>query len=198
MPRASRFLFALAVLVALALAGCTALQQLAALRTVSFAFSHISDVRLVGIPVERVTDFGSLGVADLARLTAAVATRQVPLELVAHVGASNPAENSVAASLVGLDWKLFVEERQALAGGLGSPVAIEPGRTADVPLTVRLDLVQLGGGGARDLFDLAVAIAGQGTIKKDLRLELAPTINTPLGPMRYPVPVVVRRPATGG
>lgn len=71
----------LAVLAALALsalAGCTAWQQLAALRTVTFAFSRVSDVRLAGIPLDRVTDFGSLGVADMARLAAAVATKRVP------------------------------------------------------------------------------------------------------------------------
>jgi hypothetical protein len=54
-------------------------------------------------------------------------------------------------------------------------------------------LVQLGSGGARDLFDLGLAIAGRGTLQKDLRIELAPTIETPLGPMRYAMPVTVRR-----
>src|SRR4029453_13270514 len=108
----------------------------------------------------------------------------------------NPAENTVTARMVALDWTLFIENRQTLAGGLGSPVPIAPGTTTDVPLTVRLDLLELGTGGARDLFDLGLAIAGRGTLQKDLRLDLAPTIETPLGPMRYPVPVTLRRSAT--
>jgi hypothetical protein len=62
-----------------------------------------------------------------------------------------------------------------------------------VPLSVRFDLVTLGAGGARDLYELAVAIAGQGQVTKDLRLELVPTIDTPAGPMRFPAPIVVRR-----
>ena len=79
---------------------------------------------------------------------------------------------------------------------LGSAVAIAPGTTADVPLTVRFDALQFAsGGGARDLFDLALSIAGYGGTEKDLRLELLPTIETSLGPMRYPAPVVVRRAA---
>jgi len=97
------------------------------------------------------------------------------------------------ARMVALDWNLFIENRQALAGGLGNPVTISPGVTADLPLTVHVDLVQLGSGGARDLFDLGLAIAGRGTLQKDLRIELAPTIETPLGPMRYAMPVTVRR-----
>jgi hypothetical protein len=114
---------------------------------------------------------------------------------------------------VQLGWTLFVEDRQALAGGLDSPVAIAPGRTADVPLAVRFDRLRtarparpsqlhrasgnrrpaLGVGQSRDLFDVALAIAGQGTVRKNLRLELVPTIETSLGPIQFPAPVVVSR-----
>jgi hypothetical protein len=196
MLRVRRFVVALALL-ALVGPGCTALQQLAALRTVTFAFSHVSDVRVAGIRLDQGPSYSSLGVADVARLTAAVLAKEVPLEMVAHVNATNPAENKVAASMVRLGWKLFIEDRQSLAGELADPISIAPGQTADVPLTLRLDLAKLGSGGAKDLYDMALAIAGQGTIKKDLRLELSPTIDTSLGPIRYPVPVVVRRPVSG-
>ena len=183
------------VLALLGIAGCTTLQELAALRSCTFAFANVSDVRLAGIAIGPDARFGSLGVADVTRLGAALLAKQVPLELVAHVSATNPAENKVAARMVNLDWRLFVEDRQALAGTLADAVSIAPGHTADVPLAVRVDLLQLTSGSARDLFDVALAIAGQGTVKKDLRLELAPTIETSLGPIRYPSPLVVHRSA---
>jgi hypothetical protein len=183
----------LALLGLFALPGCTALQEIAALRLVSFRFASVSDVRLVGIPIGAGSSYSTLGLADLARLAAAVASNQAPIEMVAHVSATNPPENKVAARIVQLGWTLFVEERQALTGGLDSQVTITPGRTADVPLAVRFDLFELGGGRSRDLFDVALAIAGQGTVKKNLRLELVPTIETSLGPIRFPAPVVVSR-----
>lgn len=185
-----------AALTLLTLPGCAALQEFAALRSVTFAFERVSGVRVAGIPIGAETRYSSLGVADIARLGAAIATRQVPLELVAHVGATNPSSNSVAARLVDLDWTLFVEDRQVLAGQLGSALTIAPGQTADVPVSVRFDLMQLGSGGARDVFDLALAVAGQGSVAKEMRLELVPTIETSIGPIRYPSPVVVRRAAT--
>ena len=183
----------LALLGLLALPGCTALQEIAALRTVAFRFASVSDVRLVGIPIGAGSSYSTLGLADAIRLAAAVASGQAPIELVAHVSATNPPENKVTARLVQLGWTLFVEDRQALAGALDSPVAIAPGRTADVPLAVRFDLLELGDGRSRDLFDVALAIAGQGTVRKNLRLELVPTIETSLGPIRFPAPVVVSR-----
>jgi hypothetical protein len=190
-----RSLVAAVVLLAGA-AGCTALQEIAALRTVVFAFDRVSDVRLAGVAIGADTRFSSLSLSDAARLASAVALKQVPIELVAHVSAANPAANKVAARMLALDWTFFVEDRRTLAGALGSAVAIAPGTTADVPLTVRFDALQLAnGGGARDLLDLALAVAGYGGARKDLRLELLPTIETSLGPMRYPAPVVVRRAA---
>jgi hypothetical protein len=195
MLRSSRTFVIFALFVAPLVSGCATLQQMAAVHSVTFAFAGVSDVRLAGIPIGEGASFASLGIANAARLGAAVVAKDVPLEMVAHVSAANPSENTVAARLVGLDWTLFIEDRQALAGGLGGTVAIEPGHSADVPLTVRLDLLQLGSGGARDLFDLALAISGQGELKKDLRVELMPTIETSLGPIRYPAPVVVRRSA---
>ena len=196
MFRASRAVAVLAIFVLFALPGCTALQQIATLRTVAFAFAGVSDVRVAGIRVGAGSSFGALSIAEAARLGAALATKQVPLELVAHVSATNPAANSVAARMVGLGWTLFIEDRQALSGELASAVTLTPGQSVDVPLTVRLDLLELGSGGARDLFDMALAVAGQGAVQKDMRLELVPTIETSLGPIRYPLPVTVRRATT--
>jgi hypothetical protein len=191
-----RFLAPLALLALIAVPGCAALQQLAVLRTVTFAFAGVSDVRLAGVRIGAGSSYTSLSLADVTRLGAAVIAKEVPLEMVAHVSASNPAANTVTARMIDLGWKLFIEDRQALAGQLGDAVAIEPGRTADVPLAVRFDLLQLRSGGARDLFDLALAIAGYGSLQKDLRLELVPTIETSIGPMQYPAPVVISRAAT--
>jgi hypothetical protein len=196
MSRPTRLLACFAVLAAVALPGCAALQQLAALRTITFAFAGLTDVRVAGVRIGAGSSFSSLSLSDAARIGAAVVAKSVPLDMVAHVSASNPPENTVTARMVDLGWKLFIEDRQMLAGQLNSAVSIAPGRSADVPLTVRFDLLDLGTGGARDLFDLALAIAGQGSVQKDLKLELTPTIETSLGPMSYPVPVVVRRGTT--
>lgn len=196
MIRVSRFLRPVAAIVLIALPGCAALQQLAALRTVAFAFAGVSDVRIAGVSLAAGSSFTTLSLTDAGRIAAAVVANDVPLDLVAHVNATNPPENTVSARLVDLGWTLFVEDRRMLAGQVHSEISIAPGATADVPLGVRFNLLDLANGGARDLFDVAMAIAGRGTIRKDLRLELVPTIETSLGPIRYPVPVVVHRGAT--
>ncbi len=177
----------------LGICGCTALQEVAAVRSVAFSFDRVGEVRLAGVPLGPATRFSTLGIADLARLTAGVVTSNVPLELVVHARAENPASNHVAARLVSVVWRLFIEDRETVAGTFGDALNIMPGKSADVPVAVRFNLYDLGSGGAKDLFETATAIAGYGTIVKNLRLELVPTIDTSLGPIAYPVPVVLRR-----
>lgn len=175
------------------LAGCAALQEIAAVRSVAFAFDHVGEVRLAGVPLGPTTRYSTLGIADVARLTAGVVSRNVPLELVVHARAENPASNHVTARLVSIGWRLFIEDRETVAGTFGNALSILPGQSADVPVAVRFNLYDLGSGGAKDLFETATAIAGYGTVVKNLRLELAPTIDTSLGPISYPAPVVLRR-----
>lgn len=181
-----------ALLLTILLPGCASVNQLVALRNMTFDFAGISDVRIAGIPVREGARFGSLSVQDAARLSVAVASNAVPLELIAHVNATNPQSNAATARMTALDWSLFVEDRRALSGGIDHEFSVPPGRTTDLALPVRFDLLQLlDGGGARDFYELALAIAGQGDIHKNLRLELVPTIETSLGAMRFPGPIVV-------
>lgn len=176
-----------------ALPSCAALQEIAALRSVTFAFDRVTDLRVAGVAIGERTTFADLTLADAGRLAAAAARREVPLELAVHVTARNPAENSVPARLVDMGWALFLGDRRTVEGRLGAATVIRPGEAADVPVSVRLDLIQfVESGGAREAFDLALAFAGRGPSRGEVKLELEPAIETGLGPIRYPVPVVVR------
>ena len=175
------------------LGGCTAMQQLAALRDVTFTFDRMSGVQLAGIPITESSRWSSLSVTDVARLGVAAAGGHMPIQLTAHVRAANPADNPVAAQLLRLQWKLFVEDRQTLTGVVADPVSIAPGATADVAVAMGFDLLELGDRGARDLYDLGLGIAGFGGTRRELRLELVPTVETRLGPIAYPAPITIRR-----
>ena len=52
-------------------------------------------------------------------------------------------------------------------------------------------------GSAQDLFDLALALAGQGGATKEVRLEALPTVQTSMGPIQYPSRIVIRRQVGG-
>ena len=179
------------------LAGCATWQQIAALRLVDFDLDHIADVRLVGMRLDGRRSTSDFTSSEIARLAEAMLAGEVPLDLTVHVRAENPKDNKVTARLVDMDWTLFVEDQKTVGGKLAGTYLLPPGEAVDVPVSVHLDLVEFFQGGGRELLDLALALAGGGSGAKDIRLEAVPTVQTGIGPIRYPGPIVIRRTVGG-
>lgn len=179
------------------LSGCATLQQFGALRNVDFDLSGVSDVRMAGIDVSRVRSFTDLSLADAAALATAVANRDLPLDLQLDVVAVNPADNYADARLVEMAWTLFLEDRETVSGIVDREVVLPRGQPTDVPVRVGLNLVEFYEGNARDLFELASSLAGVGGQPKEVMVEVLPTVQTSLGPIRYPEPLRLRRTVGG-
>ncbi len=180
-----------------ALSGCATLQGLFALQQVDFSLDRVAQVRIAGVEVERIHRYEDLGAADAARVLQAVAARQMPLSLTLHVSADNPADNP-QAQLMEMDWTLLLEDRETVSGDLGEAVRIPSGERVDIPLQVQLDLLEFFDGGARELVNLALGLAGREGHATDLTLRATPTVDTPLGPIRYPRPLTLVRQEVGG
>ena len=176
-------------LTALTLMSCAAVKELAALSQVRFHLDKISSIRVAGVDVMKVKKFEDIGVLDVARLTAAVAAQQVPLTFTVNMIAENPASNTATARMVGLDWKLFLQDKEALSGAVTNEVVLEPGKPQSVPVSVRLDLVKFYKGGLQDMINLALSLTGQGGTPQNIHFQARPTIQTPFGPMRFPKPI---------
>ena len=189
------FVAALAVL--LAVPGCTTLQQIAALRQVTFDLDRVSDGLVAGVDLDRIAAGGDLGPTDVARLGAAAARGEVPLRFTLHVGAENPADNPAAAQLVSLDWTLFLDGTETVSGVYNDDRLIEPGGAVDLPVDVELDLVQFFGRNVGDLATLVRNLAGEDTRRQTIRLEARPTVSTPVGPIRYPGTISIDFPVGG-
>jgi len=114
----------------------------------------------------------------------------VPLAMTVHVNAENPASNSVTARLVQLDWTLNIEDQPTVSGRLTQEYELPPGQVTDVPVTVELDLWDFFSGRAQDLFNLAQSAAGLNG-PMSISLKATPTIQTPIGPIRYPSPITI-------
>jgi len=180
------------VITALALlTACATLQQLAALRDVDFSVDRVSAVRLADIELSSVRSYSDLGVADASRLALAVSRGELPMTFTVHVTALNPADNSVDARLVRMDWTLLLQGRETLSGVFADETLLPRGQPTDVPITLGLDLIDFFEGSARDLFDLAMDVAGAGGEPTQVTLRAVPTVDTALGPIRYPQPITI-------
>ncbi len=172
------------------LSGCTAFQAAMALRQVEFSLDGVSGVEVAGISLDRLQAYEDLTVLDATRLLTAFREGSVPVALTLEVGAVNPDANP-EARLAGLDWTLFINDRETVAGGLADPLTIPSGAQVRVPVEARLDLMDFFQGGARDLAELALGLAGHGDRTTRVVLEARPTVETRMGSIRYPRPLTL-------
>ena len=173
----------------LLLSGCATLSQVAALRNVAFSLEGTSGGTLAGIPVESTRSYEDLGAVDVARLAEALSRGELPLEATLLVRASNPGDN-VRARLVGLDWTLFLDDRETVSGAVDREYLLPPGEPVTVPVAVKLDLLDFFDRQLEPLVDLALTAVGAGEPHR-VRLEATPSIQTRLGPIRYPEPITI-------
>ncbi len=180
------------------LSGCQTLRELTALQRVDFALDRVRNLRLAGVELDGIRSVSDVGGLDLARIAAAVASGDLPLEMDVLVDALNPADNPTQARLVRMDWTLLLENRETVSGSLANAVVLEPGVTTSIPISVGLDLVDFFEGSSRDLVDLVLSLAGEGGSTKNVALRALPTIDTALGPIQYPTPITVVSGEVGG
>lgn len=186
----SRFRFlALVVFLAL-LPSCATLQSLAALGQVDWELDRVSGIRLAGVQVDQVRSYEDLSLLDATRIGAALSGGRLPLDLNLHMVADNPDDNP-DARLLELEWTLFLRDRETVSGQLDREISLPAGERTDIAMLVELDLLEFFDGPQRDLVDVALSLAGAGGEPVDLRIEILPTIQTPVGPLRHPGPIVL-------
>jgi len=139
--------------------GCAAIEQFVALRKVDFNLDGVSGLSVAGVDMKGVRSYEDIGFLNLARIASASGTRSLPVAFQLHVMAENPADNSVAARLVGLDWTLLLDDMETVSGSLDDDIVLEPGQPRDIGMSIQLDPIDFFDGNARELGELALALA---------------------------------------
>ena len=179
-------------------AACATLQQIAALRQVSFTLVGVRNGRLAGIDLSRIRSYSDLTALDVGRVTLAVARKDVPLDFVVDISALNPPENKVTSTMVRLAWSLLLNDRETISGVVDTVLSLPPGSPVGIPMRMRLNLLQFFDGPAQSMVDLAASIAGVSSDPTRISIRAVPTIDTPVGRISYPVPITIVSRTVGG
>ena len=180
------------------LCACATLQQIAALRQVTFALAGVRDGRLAGVALSRIATYKDLTATEIGRLGLAMARNDLPLEFRIDVRAENPADNRATATMVRLAWVLLLDDKETIHGVLDTTYALPPGQPVIIPMQMKLNLRQFFDGPAQSMVNLAAAFAGLRADPARVALRAVPTINTPVGPMAYPSPITIMSRTVGG
>jgi hypothetical protein len=176
---------------------CKQLQQFAdtmsSLQRLQFKLNNVSGFRLAGIDVQNKKSVSDFSITDGFNLANAVNKKKLQADFTVNVDAKNPNDGtgktkSTVATLTSLDWKLYIDDVQTIAGNINKSIEIPgTGQTTTIPLGMSLDLYQFFGNKGYDgLINLALALGGvQGSAAR-LKLDAQPTVTTPFGAIQYP------------
>ncbi len=179
------------LMLAAAVTGCATIQEIAALRSVRFQLDRVTEPRLAGVDLSRAQSAADLSFREGAAVASAFASRRLPLSFRLHLRAENPASNEVTARLLRMRWTLYLEDTETVSGRIDREYVLSPGRPADIPIDVSLDLLEFYERSGADLIELALNVAGAGGQPKHVKVTATPTIDTPLGAITYPQPITI-------
>lgn len=177
-------------LLALSISACATIREVSNLRKVNFQLDRVAETQLAGVNVENVRSYEDLSGRDVLRLGSALSRGEMPLSFNLHVEATNPESNSVNARLTQMDWTLLLEDKETVSGQFDREVVLPPGQPKDVSFRVELDLVRFFDDNLKGLVNLASAISGDAP-PQTIKLRVQPTVNTVLGPFKYPSPITI-------
>jgi len=183
-----------ALLVSTAFLGsCAGLGRVAELVTPTFTLEGVSQVRLAGIKISEDILTEGLDVFQMGRIALAATRQDLPLALTLDMRSENPLFNKVSAYLARIDWVLLIDERETISGSTAMHVELKPGQPEIIPMTFSLNLMDFFmDRNAPALTDLALRIASEpGHVPAGVGLQIIPTIDTPLGPIRYFKPILL-------
>lgn len=192
------FVTTLAVIFAtLFLGSCKTLNQFADslnnLQRLEFKLDEVNNFRLAGVNLSNIKSVGDISLMDGIKLTKAFSEKRLPAQFVLNVDAKNPNDGTggtkqSAATLSALDWKLYIDDKETIAGNINKELVIPgTGSSETIPLVMNIDLYEFfGNKGYEDMINLALAIGGQGGSASRLKLDARPTVKTPLGNINYP------------
>ena len=171
----------LVVGILLFLSGCSVLEQTKTLTQCSYNLTGISNVKIAGVSLDKVTDVSQLNLMDAAKIVAAIASKTAQISFDANVAVKNPTANT--ATINKLDWKLLLEGKEILEGTKTTPTVISGNGTTNTTINASVDAVKvLNKNTIEDVINLYKSIKGTSNTKSNISVKVKPTINNYTAP----------------
>lgn len=183
------------------LSSCDILEQVAqvaALQECEFELDNVNNIKVLGIRMDNKDELSDFSFSDLAKLTAAVSSGSLPLEMNLNVKVTNP--NTQTAAMTRMDWKVYVDDVHMVDGVVSDRVTIQPnGGSSVVPFNASLDLSDvISGEGLDAALNLVMNLSGNGNEASRLKIKVKPSINVAGRAIAYPGYVTVEEEITAG
>lgn len=188
----------LSLLLFFLLISCSTLRETRSLSRCEFRYDRIVDLQMAGIALETINGYGDLSMIELGKLSAAVLSGELPLQMTLILEARNP--NKRQAALNRLEYILYFDEAEMSRGSVDQRIVIPPGATVSIPVTVNLNLLDiLDPSGLRSIVKLALSLSDRTGQTSKLTIRVRPSLMIAGKPVYYPGYIRINREfGTGG
>jgi len=179
--------------------GCTgAYDAFVNLQRLQFKLGAVNNFNLAGIRIGNIRTISDFSLVDGAKLLAAFGSGKFPASFTLNVLAKNPNDGtggtkSTSAVLKSLAWRLFLDDKETINGNISKNIEIPGvGQETTIPVDISLDLYKFFKDQGYDhIVNLALALGGVSGSSSRIKLKATPTVDTFLGPIKYPGEITI-------
>lgn len=173
-------------------------KTLSNLQRLEFKLGQISNFKLSGIGISNKSKVSDFSIRDAAKLTGAFTQKKLPANFTLGLLAKNPNDGtggypSTKAQITYIDWNLYLDDVKTINGNVNRNISVPgTGQSINIPLNMSLDLFDFfGNKGYERVLNLALSLGGVKGSSSNVKLDIQPTVNTSLGPIKYPGRITV-------
>lgn len=178
----------LLVLLSAVFLGCGVARQIQEAKNFAkceFRIRSVEGTRLGDVKIQNVKSLKDLSMKKAAEIAMVLGSDKIPLSFTLNLQAKNP--NAETASMNKLEWILFIDEHEMVAGVLDHKTEISQNQVAEIPIVISADLREALRGKSRDaMVNLAFNVAGQGDNPTHILLKVKPSIEISGYMIQYP------------
>lgn len=178
----------LLVLLSAVFLGCGVARQIQEAKNFAkceFRIRSVEGTRLGDVKIQNVKSLKDLSMKKAAEIAMVLGSDKIPLSFTLNLQAKNP--NAETASMNKLEWILFIDEHEMVAGVLDHKTEISQNQVAEIPIVISADLREALRGKSRDaMVNLAFNVAGQGDNPTHILLKVKPSIEIAGYIIQYP------------
>jgi hypothetical protein len=195
-----KLLIPLLLLFSLSNLSCSVYQTIINISRLKFKLGVVNNLTLSGINLTDKKSISDFGVMEILNLTNSFAKGTMPATFTLNVNALNPNDGTggfpkTNATIVAFPWRLLINNKETVAGDIGSPFTVPgTGEAAVIPIQISVDLYKFfQEKNYQDIVNLAMKLSGNGSggTASDLALYVKPVVSSPIGNISYPQEIKV-------
>jgi len=157
---------------------CAQLQGMMNLATnCEYKVSSVNNYTVLGFDVANKKSIKDFGFLDAAKITTALVTKSLPIEMTVNVGVVN--SGTVSSTIQRLEWQAFVDGQSLVNGVINEAVNIPANGNGNIPFKVQADLFEVFSGESKNILNTALnLLSGQNTGESSkLSFKVRPSYN---------------------